>query len=94
MKTREGFLKIREFFPSLEAILWYNVSMTFKVLLKKFLSIEAILIYFGLVTLSISIYYKNQAAKLFAEYEHEAVRLILLNNSIGGGQCRTYTGRM
>ena len=65
--------------------MWYNVGMKFKALLKKFLSIEAILIYFGVVTLSISVYYKNQASKLFADYEHEAVRLVLLNNSIGGG---------
>lgn len=65
--------------------MWYNVDMKFKAILKKFFSIQAILIYFGLVTLSISVYYKNQASRLFADYEHEAVRLILLNNSIGEG---------
>ena len=83
---KENSGKIWEFFPSKWEILWYNMSMRFKAVLKKFFSIEAILIYFGIVTLSISIYYKNQAAKLFAEYEHEAVRLILLNNSIAGGE--------
>lgn len=65
--------------------MWYNENMKIRGVLKRFLSIEAILIYFGLVTLSISIYYKNQAAKLFAEYEHDAMCLILLNNNIGRG---------
>ena len=55
--------------------------MKLKSLLKKFFSIEMILIYFGLITLSFSIYYKNRASRLFAEYEHEAVNLIILNNS-------------
>lgn len=60
--------------------------MNFKTFVKKILSIQAILIYFGLVTLSISIFYKNRASKLFAEYEREIVQLILLNNRIGGGE--------
>lgn len=62
--------------------------MNFKTFVKKILSIQAILIYFGLVTLSISIFYKNRASKLFAEYEREIVQLILLNNRIGGGEAQ------
>ena len=62
--------------------------MNFKTFVKKILSIQAILIYFGLVTLSISIFYKNRASKLFAEYEREIVQLILLNNRIGGGEAK------
>ena len=56
--------------------------MNLKSLIKKLFSIEMILIYFGLITLSFSIYYKNRASRLFAEYEHEAVNLIILNNSL------------
>lgn len=55
--------------------------MNYKSLINKILSIQAILIYFGVLTLSISIYYKNRASKLFAEYEREIVQLILLSNS-------------
>ncbi len=62
--------------------------MNFKTFVKKILSIQAILIYFGLVTLSISIFYKNRASKLFAEYEREIVQLILLNNRIGGSEAK------
>ena len=62
--------------------------MNFKTFVKKILSIQAILIYFGLVTLSISIFYKNRASKLFAEYEREIVQLILLNNRIGEGNAK------
>ena len=56
-------------------------TMNLKSLIKKLFSIEMILIYFGLITLSICIYYKNRASRLFAEYEHEAVNLVILNNS-------------
>ena len=45
-----------------------------------------ILIYFGLITLSFSIYYKNRASKLFAEYEHEIVNLLILNSSMIRGE--------
>ena len=55
--------------------------MKFKALLKKLFSIQLILIYFGLSTLSISIYYKNKASKLFVEYDHETVDLILFDKS-------------
>ena len=58
---------------------------SYKSIIKKIFSIQSILICFGLVTLSISIYYKNQAGKLFADYERETLQLLLLNNRIGGG---------
>ena len=58
--------------------------MKSKYYIKRLLSIQAILIYFGIITLTISIYYKNKAARLFADYERETVKMILLNNSIGG----------
>lgn len=48
---------------------------------KKLLSIHIILICFGIVTLSFSIFYKNRASVLFKEYEHKTVNLILLNSS-------------
>ncbi len=55
--------------------------MNLKQILKKCFSIEVILICFGLVTLSFSIYYKNKAARLFVGYNQETVNLILLNSS-------------
>ena len=58
--------------------------MKSKYYIKRLLSIQAILIYFGIITLTITIYYKNKAARLFADYERETVKMILLNNSIGG----------
>ena len=58
---------------------------SYKSIIKKIFSIQIIHICFGLVTLSISIYYKSQAGKLFADYERETFQLLLLNNSIGGG---------
>lgn len=54
--------------------------------LKKLFSIEAILIYFGLAALSCSIYYKTRASVLFADYEREALNLVMLNNRILLGQ--------
>ena len=55
--------------------------MDFKACIKKFFSIQVILICFGLITLSFSMYYKNKASELFVSYEHETVNLILLNSS-------------
>lgn len=55
--------------------------MNLKAGIKKFFSIQVILICFGLITLSFSMYYKNKASELFVSYEHETVNLILLNSS-------------
>lgn len=57
-----------------------------KAIIKKVFSIEAILIYFGIASLSCSMFYKKRASLLFADYEREAMNLIMLNNSISQGQ--------
>ena len=57
-----------------------------KSVIKKFFTIESILIYFGIASLSFSIYYKKQATVLFADYEREAINLVILNNSLALGQ--------
>ena len=55
--------------------------MNFKHVIKKLFSIEIILICFGVITLSFSIFYKNKASRLFKEYELRTVNLILLNTN-------------
>lgn len=61
--------------------------MTFRTFLKNAFTIQYILVYFGLITLAITIHYKSQAVTIFKDYEKESMELIILNNSIamGGG---------
>ena len=59
--------------------------MNFKSVLKKFFSIQVILIFFGVITFTFPIHYKNRASRLFADYDRETVNIILLNNEIGKG---------
>ena len=75
--------------PILGSFMCYNnpnMNSKIKGKLKKLFSIEAILIYFGLVALSCSIYYKTRASVLFTDYEREALNLVMLNNRISLGQ--------
>ena len=82
-------MKKREKFTSFLLLMCYNKIMMngkIKAILKKVFSIEAILIYFGFISLSCSIYYKTQASILFTEYEREALNLVMLENKLSLGQ--------
>ena len=88
-KNSRKKMKKWEKIPIFKPFMCYNVAIMnskIKARLKKFFSIEAILIYFGLASLSCSIYYKTRASVLFADYEREAINLVMLNNRISLGQ--------